>query len=59
MNTEDESPVVDDELLSSCAKDVKEKYVVQHKTRTKGLIASSLACSLIGVILGMGLRVSR
>ena len=58
MNTEDGSYVVDDELFSSRAKDVEAKCVSQRKAGTEGPIDDCLACSLIGVVLGMRLRVS-
>ena len=58
MNTDDGSYVVDDELFSSRAEDVDAKCFLQRKAETEGPSADCLACSLVGVLLGMRLRVS-
>ena len=58
MNTEDGSYMVDDELFSSHAKEVKVKWVLQPKVGTDGPIANCLACLLVRVLLGLRLRVS-
>ena len=58
MNMKDGSYVVNDKLFSARAEDVETKFVSQRKAGTEGPISDCLACSLIGVILGMKLRVS-
>ena len=58
MNTENQSYVADDGLFSSLAQDVEMKCVFQRKAGTGGPIAHCLACSLIGVLLKMRLRVA-
>ena len=53
FNTASGSLVIDDELVSSRAKDVECKAFSDRKTGKDGVVADCLADSMIGMLLGM------
>ena len=57
LNRSNGSLVIDDELISSRAKDVESKTVSNRKAGKEGPVSDCLACSLTSVLYGMRLRV--
>ena len=57
MNRTNGSLIIDDELISSRAKDVESKTVSNRKAGKEGPVSNCLACSLTSVLYGMRLRV--
>ena len=57
LNCSNGSLVIDDELISSRAKDVESKTVSNRKAGKEGPVSDCLACSLTSVLYGMRLRV--
>ena len=57
LNRSNGSLVIDDELISSRAKDVESKTVSNRKAGKEGPVSDCLACSLTSVLYGMRLCV--
>ena len=58
LNKENGSLVIDDELISSCAKDVESKTLSNRKAGKEGPVSDCIACSVTNVLFGLRLRVS-
>ena len=58
INKENGFLVVDDELISSRAKDVEVKTISNRKTGKEGPVSDCVSCSLLDIMYGMRLRTS-